>query len=366
MAHHPCGARRSRGLLSTGPADASEPLARHGRAGGPGGPSSDPVHDGPTVERGPVRGVGRARRVLGPVAVLVGIPVLAAGATGATQADGPAGSTVIATVEVLPAEGSSTGGNAVSAALALEAALDEEPARRAAARAVTGAGAPAAGTGRGLTDDLDRAISVRHPDNSALVTVTYAGSLGGPTAVTVVRAVIRAGIRQVYAPALTAAQVRVSAAATAASRALTESRAGAVAPAERLRAVLDEQQRLTTQIALTPPRSPALTVLRARVTRADADAARLAPLVAADDQLVSDRRDLVEARTTAAASAASVAGRLSAATADTAIGLDGPVSGGRPTLRRSLVVAAAGGLAVAVLALVGWDLVRARRRVDRR
>jgi len=322
--------------------------------------------------------VGRARRVLGPVAVLVGIPVLAAGATGATQADGPAGSTVIATVEVLPAEGSSTGGNAVSAALALEAALDEEPARRAAARAVTGAGAPAAGTDSpaagtegGLTDDLDRAISVRHPDNSALVTVTYAGSLGGPTAVTVVRAVIRAGIRQVYAPALTAAQVRASAAdaaATAASRALTESRAGAgaVAPAERLRAVLDEQQRLTTQIALTPPRSPALTVLRARVTRADADAARLAPLVAADDQLVSDRRDLVEARTTAAASAASVAGRLSAATADTAIGLDGPVSGGRPTLRRSLVVAAAGGLAVAVLGLVGWDLVRARRRVDRR
>lgn len=322
--------------------------------------------------------MGRARRVLGPVAVLVGIPVLAAGATGATQADGPAGSTVIATVEVLPAEGSSTGGNAVSAALALEAALDEEPARRAAARAVTGAGAPAAGTDSpaagtegGLTDDLDRAISVRHPDNSALVTVTYAGSLGGPTAVTVVRAVIRAGIRQVYAPALTAAQVRASAAdaaATAASRALTESRAGAgaVAPAERLRAVLDEQQRLTTQIALTPPRSPALTVLRARVTRADADAARLAPLVAADDQLVSDRRDLVEARTTAAASAASVAGRLSAATADTAIGLDGPVSGGRPTLRRSLVVAAAGGLAVAVLGLVGWDLVRARRRVDRR
>lgn len=321
-----------------------------------------------------IRAVGGVRGRLVPIAVLVAVPLLTVGVTWAVRAGGPAGSTVVATMEVVPPEGTATGGNAVSAALALEAALDERPARVAAARTVAAAGTTAGSTPAGttatsgeLTDDLDRAVSVRHPDNSALVTVTYAGPAGGPTAVAVVRAVLGAGLRQVYAPALAAAQVRVGAAdaaATAASRALTDARAraGGVPPAARLRALLDEQQRLTTQIAVTPPGSPALTVLRARVAQAGADAARLAPLVTSDEQLVSDRRDLVDARSTAVAAAASVVGRLDAATADSAITLDGPVTGGRPTLRRSLAVAAAAGLAVAVLALVAWDLVRTRRR----
>lgn len=327
--------------------------------GGSGASSSPDASAGSIADGGTVRGARRSRGVLGALALLVGVPVLTVGAGWVGRADRPAGSTVVATVDVLPPEGTSTGGNAVSAALALEAALDEEPARRV-----------AAGVSGARTDDLDRAVSVRHPDNSAVVTVTYAGPLDGPTAVAAVRAVVRAGIRQVYGPALTAAQVRVSAAdaaAAAASRALTAARAGSGAggSAERLRAVLDEQQRLTTQIALTPPRSPAVTVLRARNAQIASEAARLTPLAAAEAQLVADRRELVDARDTAASTAASVAGRLRAATADTAIGLDGPVSGGRPTLWRSLVVAGAGGLALAVLLLVGWDLVRSRPRPGR-